>query len=775
MKYISTILLLLISFCSFGQGNTTYQSALNTTVQYHGGLGATKRWVLPMYGDTTAANSYYSTYPNFTKKGNAFYDTTDKVFWIHDGGKWVQYLNIEDTSTVLATKADLNNIPQIDTTALSNRINLKEDLSNKRTSLAGANSTTYPTTRAVTDTLQWFVRIDDTNSYVATKANLNTKVSYSDTSTVIATKANISIPSGRVPYGSGTGITSEAAFTYNETTNTIFSDSANLRHLTVRGLSNDTVPVRIYLTSPSGARYNSVAIRATESGIFPTLSILNVDSVGKITYVWGSSGNGITVDRATTHEYVLMVGSPANPGRIVFENTGVNGANFSGVIDENENWFLGNGSTNKPHRLYVEGSAKVKDTFYVCDEGHGFAHMRPGNYQDNSSYVEGVGWKFDGITKGGIATILTLDSIGRIWSGHYRSTHNDGYTKVALAPDAAGYIGARRIFDTTSGTQNGDQVIYWTGTNTTVPTSSAGLKYNSSTGLEVNNKIRVTDTILLQDRGTGWAIFKTRSYQNNPNYVQGVGIRFMVKNISGDIIGARLDSLGNFTVAGTSTVTTDNAAYNSGWNGSLKLTTENAVYDAMIDTVWRKIGSDSVFFRKGGTTRFAFRDSIGTGGGGVADGDKGDITVSSSGSVWTIDNNAVTNAKINDVAWSKITGAPSFLTTESDPVFSGSDAATIDATDISNWNDAYAYSQVGHIPLSGSSAIAGHLIPGTNEAYSIGSSIHAFDKGYFRNIFTNKDIEVLDHTAGLILKDSNGARWRITVGTDGSLQVNPVP
>jgi len=45
----------------------------------------------------------------------------------------------------------------------------------------------------------------------------------------------------------------------------------------------------------------------------------------------------------------------------------------------------------------------------------------------------------------------------------------------------------------------------------------------------------------------------------------------------------------------------------------------------------------------------------------VADGDKGDITVTSSGTVWTIDNNAVTNAKINDVDWSKVTGEPTTL------------------------------------------------------------------------------------------------------------------
>lgn len=48
--------------------------------------------------------------------------------------------------------------------------------------------------------------------------------------------------------------------------------------------------------------------------------------------------------------------------------------------------------------------------------------------------------------------------------------------------------------------------------------------------------------------------------------------------------------------------------------------------------------------------------SLGTGGGGLSDGDKGDIVVSGGGTTLTIDNNSVSFAKMQDISTSRLLG-----------------------------------------------------------------------------------------------------------------------
>ena len=60
---------------------------------------------------------------------------------------------------------------------------------------------------------------------------------------------------------------------------------------------------------------------------------------------------------------------------------------------------------------------------------------------------------------------------------------------------------------------------------------------------------------------------------------------------------------------------------------------------------------------------------------GVSDGDKGDITVSSSGATWTIDNNVVSNAKFRQSPAFSIVGNPTSSTANVSNI-----AATIDGS-----------------------------------------------------------------------------------------------
>ena len=190
-------------------------------------------------------------------------------------------------------------------------------------------------------------------------------------------------------------------------------------------------------------------------------------------------------------------------------------------------------------------------------------------------------------------------------------------------------------------------------------------------------------------------------------------------------------------------------------------------------TLWLNTTTGEVKLRSNGITLVV------GGGGGVADGDKGDVTVSSVGLVWTIDAGVVTLAKMADLATSSIlgratagTGVPEALTAaQVRTILNVANGATANAADATllaraNHTGTQAAGTITGLATVATSGSAGDLGSGTLPAARFDDTAHGSRAGGTLHAGATTSIAGFMSGADKTKLDGIASGAQVNVGTD---------
>lgn len=213
------------------------------------------------------------------------------------------------------------------------------------------------------------------------------------------------------------------------------------------------------------------------------------------------------------------------------------------------------------------------------------------------------------------------------------------------------------------------------------------------------------------------------------------------------------------TNAATDTITFASSGSAANTFGTIAVSGQSdVVADSTTDTLTLVAGSNVTITTDASTDTITIAAS---GSGGVTDGDKGDITVSASGATWTIDNDAVTFAKMQNVSTDVFLGRDTAGTGDVEEL-SVATAKTLLGLTGTNSGDQ-TITLTGDVTGSGTGSFAA-TIANDSVTYAKMQNISATDRLLGRDSALAGDTEELTVSGGIVFTGSGGIQTSAFTG-----------